>query len=81
MSGTVRSRNNLIANGAQPTIFSAAMLGQTDVVRAFVAAQPGVQRITALTVSACLPTPVPGRYRRSRCFGIWNRWVTPGRPR
>jgi hypothetical protein len=35
----------LIANGARPTIFSAAMLGQLDVVTAFVAASPGVQRI------------------------------------
>ncbi|MEZ5316194.1 MAG: hypothetical protein R2752_02225 [Vicinamibacterales bacterium] len=35
----------LIAHGARPTIFSAAMLGQIDVVRAFVAASPGVQRI------------------------------------
>jgi hypothetical protein len=34
----------LLAKGARPTIFSAAMLGQLDVVRAFVAAQPGVQR-------------------------------------
>src|SRR5580658_2704441 len=35
----------LIANGARPTIFSAAMLGQLETVKAFVAAQPGVQRI------------------------------------
>jgi hypothetical protein len=35
----------LIANGARPTIFSAAMLGQVEVVKAFVAASPGVQRI------------------------------------
>jgi hypothetical protein len=35
----------LVANGARPTIFSAAMLGQLDVVKAFVGAQPGVQRI------------------------------------
>ena len=35
----------LIAHGARPTIFSAAMLGQLDVVKAFVAASPGVQRI------------------------------------
>jgi hypothetical protein len=35
----------LIANGARPTIFSAAMLGHLDTVKAFVAAQPGVQRI------------------------------------
>jgi hypothetical protein len=35
----------LIANGARPSLFSAAMLGQMDVVKAFVAAQPGVQCI------------------------------------
>ena len=34
----------LLANGARPTIFSAAMLGQLDVVKAFVAAIPGIQR-------------------------------------
>ena len=35
----------LIAQGARPTLFSATMLGQLEVVKAFVAAQPGVQRI------------------------------------
>ena len=35
----------LLASGAQPTMFSAAMLGQLDVVRAFVAASPSAQRI------------------------------------
>lgn len=34
----------LIDHGAPPTIFSAAMLGQLDVVKAFVAASPGIQR-------------------------------------
>ena len=34
----------LLSKGARPSIFSAAMLGQLDVVRAFVAAQPGVQK-------------------------------------
>jgi hypothetical protein len=34
----------LLAHGARPTIFSAAMLGHLDVVRAFVAASPAVQR-------------------------------------
>jgi hypothetical protein len=33
----------LLANGAPPSLFSAAMLGQVDVVRALVAARPGVQ--------------------------------------
>ena len=35
----------LIANGARPTMFSAAMLGQLDVVKAAIAASPGVQRV------------------------------------
>lgn len=34
----------LIANGARPTILSAAMLGQLDAVKALVAAAPGIQR-------------------------------------
>lgn len=35
----------LLANGARPSIFSAAMLGQLDVVKAFATASPGAQRI------------------------------------
>src|SRR6185436_10173777 len=35
----------LLGHGARPTIFSAAMLGQLEVVKAFVAASPGVQAI------------------------------------
>jgi hypothetical protein len=35
----------LIAHGARPTLFSATMLGQLDVVKAFLTAQPGAQRI------------------------------------
>jgi hypothetical protein len=35
----------LIENGAPPTLFSAAMLGQLDLVKAFVAARPGAQRM------------------------------------
>jgi hypothetical protein len=35
----------LLANGAQPTMFSAAMLGQLAVVRAFVESSPGIQRL------------------------------------
>jgi hypothetical protein len=34
----------LIAKGARPTIFSAAMLGQLDVVKGWIAGSPGVQR-------------------------------------
>jgi hypothetical protein len=35
----------LIAKGAAPTLFSAAMLGQLDVVKGMIAAQPGLQRM------------------------------------
>jgi len=35
----------LIDKGARPTLFSATMLGQLDTVKAFLAAQPGAQRI------------------------------------
>ena len=35
----------LIAAGAPVTLFSAAMLGQLDTVKAFIAASPGVQRV------------------------------------
>jgi len=34
----------LLAHGAQPTIFSAAMLGQVATVRAFIEAAPGIQK-------------------------------------
>lgn len=34
----------LLVHGARPSIFSAAMLGQLDVVKAFVTASPGIQR-------------------------------------
>ena len=35
----------LLAHGARPTIYSAAMMGQLDTVKAFVSAEPGCQRI------------------------------------
>jgi hypothetical protein len=35
----------LIAHGARPSLFSATMLGQLEIVKAFVAASPGAQRI------------------------------------
>ena len=34
----------LLTHGARPTIFSAAMMGQLDAVKAFVAARPGIQK-------------------------------------
>jgi hypothetical protein len=43
--GNLPIAHYLISKGARPSIFSAAMLGHLDVVRAFVLAQPGVQSI------------------------------------
>ena len=43
--GNRRIAEYLICNGARPSIFSAAMLGQLEAVKGFVSAQPGVQRI------------------------------------
>ena len=40
----------LIANGARPTVFSATMLGQLDAVKAFIVAQPGVQRLSLIHI-------------------------------
>ena len=34
----------LLGHGARPTIFSAAMMGQLDAVKAFIAARPGIQK-------------------------------------
>ena len=34
----------LLTHGARPTIFSAAMMGQLDAVKAFTAARPGIQK-------------------------------------
>lgn len=42
--GNVEIAQLLMANGARPDIFTAAMLGQLDVVKALVAASPGIQR-------------------------------------
>lgn len=42
--GNLEIAEYLLAKGARPSIFSAAMLGQLDVVKAFIAAQPGVQK-------------------------------------
>ena len=41
----------LLAHGARPTIFSAAMMGQLDAVKAFIAARPGIQKTSVRTAS------------------------------
>jgi hypothetical protein len=44
-TGRVEIAEVLIAHGARPTIFSAAMFGQLDTVKAFITAAPGTQRV------------------------------------
>jgi hypothetical protein len=44
-TGNLEIAEFLIANGARPTLFSAAMMGHVEVVKAFIAAEPGAQRI------------------------------------
>lgn len=44
-TGRVEIAELLLARGARPTIFSAAMLGQLEPVKAFIAAEPGYPRI------------------------------------
>ena len=63
----------LIEKGARPSIFSAAMLGQLEVVKSFIEAQPGVQKIRgphrrssapeARSVSLATSSPTPPSMR------------------
>jgi hypothetical protein len=43
-TGNVEIAEYLIERGARPTLYSATAMGQLDVVRAFVAASPGIQK-------------------------------------
>ncbi len=56
----------LLTNGAHPTIFSAAMLGQLDVVKAFIAASPGVQKTYGPHGISLLAHAKNGKRRRRR---------------
>ena len=50
----------LLANGETPTILSAAMLGQLDLVKSFLTASPSLEHAyTAPTASPSCPTPAP----------------------
>ena len=77
----------LLAAGARPTIFSAAMLGQLDVVKAFITAAPGVERtrgphgITLLAHAKAGGAADVVRYldtsRARTCRTRTNRWMPP----
>jgi len=65
----------LLAAGAHPTIFSAAMLGQLETVKAFIAASPGIQKTRGPHGLPLLDHAKAGRARP--WSGISKRWVTP----
>ncbi|MFG0275011.1 MAG: hypothetical protein ACF8QF_08135 [Phycisphaerales bacterium] len=65
-TGRVEIAELLLEHGARPTLFSAAMLGQLDVVRAFVEAQPGVQRLAGPHGISLLRHAQAGRERAAR---------------
>ncbi|HXJ06935.1 MAG TPA: hypothetical protein VNH65_17665 [Candidatus Acidoferrum sp.] len=58
----------LISKGARPSVFSAAMLGQLEVVKAFVTAQPEVQRIRGPHSISLLAHAKAGRERARPVF-------------
>ena len=69
----------LISKGARPTIFSATMLGQLDAVKAFIATQPGAQRIPDRTAFRCSRTRGRAARLPRRSTAISKVLATPGR--
>ena len=70
----------LLSNGARPSLFSAAMLGQLDVVKAFLAAQPGAQRIPGPHSISLLAHAKAGGDRSSAVFSYLEALGDAGAP-
>ena len=70
----------LIANGARPTIFSAAMLGELDTVKAFVTAGAGVQRIAGPHSISLLSHAKAGGPRAAAVYDFLERLGDAGGP-
>jgi hypothetical protein len=66
----------LLANGAHPTIFSAAMLGQLEVVKAFITG-PALRRRVARTGSRSSATRKPAGHRQPPSSPTSSRSGTP----
>ena len=66
----------LIASGAQPTMCSATMLGHLDVVKAFVAASPGIQRTPGPHGIPLLAHARAAQAQR-RCWPVSSQWAAP----
>lgn len=70
----------LLANGARPSLFSATMLGQLDVVKAFLAAQPGAQRIPGPHGISLLAHAKNGGLRAAAVFSYLEALGDAGSP-
>ena len=66
----------LLENGAPPTLYSATMLGQLDVVKAFIAATPGAQRMRGPHSLSLMVHAKAGGPRRPRSWPTWSRSAT-----
>ena len=71
----------LIAHGARPTIFSAAMLGQVEVVKAYVTAAPGVQRVSGPHSISLLDHARAGGVQAAAVYEYLERLGDAGGPR
>ena len=63
----------LLAHGARLDVFAAAMLGEIEVVRAVLSAQPEVGTVSDRTGSRFVRTPRPVASRRARCSSCSTR--------
>jgi hypothetical protein len=70
----------LLSKGARPSIFSAAMLGQLEVVRAFITAQPGVQRTAGPHSISLLSHARAGGKQAQAVFDYLNALGDAGEP-
>lgn len=70
----------LLAKGARPTLFSAAMLGQLETVKAFMAAQPGAQRIAGPHSISLLAHAKAGGKRAEPVYAYLNGLGDAGGP-
>jgi len=71
----------LIGKGARPTLFSAVMLGQLDTVKAFIALQPGCQRIPGPHSISLLAHAKAGGAGAAAVFEFLDRLGDAGGPK
>jgi hypothetical protein len=69
----------LIANGARPTIYTAAMMGQLAMVKAWIEAVPGVQRNRGPHGITLLAHARAAARAPRTCSSTSSQWATPTR--